>query len=62
MNDLKVTTYPNEEKSYTYDLFNNKSCVRHYENGKKTKEESYKNDLLDGPTVSFTWYQDGETI
>jgi antitoxin component YwqK of YwqJK toxin-antitoxin module len=32
------------------------------ENGRKTKEESYRNDLLDGQTVSFTWYQDGEVI
>ena len=32
------------------------------ENGRKTKEESYKNDRLDGATVSFTWYKNGRSI
>ena len=32
------------------------------EKGVKTKEESYKHGLLDGPTIVFTWYKNGKTV
>jgi len=48
MNDLKATTYPNEEKSYTYDLFNNNPYVEFHENGNKRIEINFKGGLQDG--------------
>ena len=60
MNDLKVTTYPNEEKSYTYDLFNNKPCVKHYENGRKKIEINYKDGLGLIHGTWKCWYKSGQ--
>jgi antitoxin component YwqK of YwqJK toxin-antitoxin module len=60
MNDLKATTYPNEEKSYTYDLFNNKPCVKHYENGRKKIEINYKDGLGLIHGTWKCWYKSGQ--
>ena len=64
-NGLWTEYYENGNNKFQVKFVNGKKegvAIYWDENGRKTKEESYKNDLLDGPTVSFTWYQDGEAI
>ena len=58
MNDLKATTYPNEEKSYTYDLFNNNPYVEFHENGNKRIEINFNGGLLHGSRDC--WYESGQ--
>ena len=64
-NGLWAEYYENGNNKFQVKFVNGKKegvAIYWDENGRKTKEELYKNDLLDGPTVSFTWYQDGKAI